>query len=218
MVFKRRNAPSFLNKVREFLWPRAGWSRAMSYVSLRLKRLPGTPEHIARGIFSGVLAAFTPFYGLHFVTAYLLAKLTRGNVLAALLGTFIGNPLTYVPIAIVSLQTGNAILGSGLNQQNDHTIFTNFSNAGRDLWENFLAIFTNAKSDWSRLGDFYSEVFMPYLIGGIIPGIFTGLICYYVSVPLIRAYQKRRKGRLSAKLKEIRAKALNRTDGASNSD
>jgi len=53
---------------------------------------------------------------------------------------------------------------------------------------------------------FYDEVFFPYLIGGIIPGIIVSTIFYIVSVPLIRAYQKRRRGILKAKLLAIKSK------------
>ena len=35
-----------------------------------------------------------------------LATLMRGNVIAALMATFFGNPLTYVPIGVISLKTG----------------------------------------------------------------------------------------------------------------
>ena len=45
-----------------------------------------------------------------------------------------------------------------------------------------------------------------YLIGGIIPGIVAGAVCYYISVPLIRAYQNRRKGAIKAKLAALRKK------------
>lgn len=69
-----------------------------------------------------------------------------------------------------------------------------------------VAIFTPAEADWQNLSEFYAEVFYPYLVGGIIPGIITGLVCYYISLPLIRAYQNRRKGRLAAKLALLKAK------------
>src|SRR6056297_4272605 len=99
LVFKRRDRRSILATLFEALWPRGGWARAARYVQHRLNRLPDPPERIARGIFAGVLTTFTPFYGLHFVTAAILAWVMRGNILAALLSTFFGNPLTYVPIS-----------------------------------------------------------------------------------------------------------------------
>ena len=194
--------------VLELLWPRGGWARAAQYVRHRVRRLPDTPEKISRGIWAGVFTAFTPFYGLHFVVAGLIAVVMRGNVLASLMATFFGNPLTYIPIAYASLSTGHWLLGTRLDRNMLHAgegkdfcgIGCQFQNAFADLWHNFLAIFTHEKMDWHGLTDFYFEVFYPYLVGGLIPGIVVASICYYLSVPVIRAYQNRRRKRLREKL------------------
>jgi hypothetical protein len=37
--------------------------------------------------------------------------------------------------------------------------------------------------------------------------VICGLICYYVSVPVIRAYQKRRSSRLRKKMDKLRRQA-----------
>ena len=57
----------------EFVWPRGGWGRAFHYVKHRMRRLPDTPEKIARGIFAGIVTAFTPLFGLHFLVAAIIA-------------------------------------------------------------------------------------------------------------------------------------------------
>lgn len=193
----------------ETLWPKGGWARAARYVRLRLNRLPDPPHRIARGIFAGVFTTFTPFYGLHFVVAGTLALVLRGNVLAALLSTFFGNPLTYVPIGVASLKTGYWLLDMGAGphpQPADHhgNLVEKFFAAGADLWDNLLASATGGPADWTRLSIFYDEVFYPYMIGGILPGVICGLIAYYVSLPLISAYQNRRKGVIKAKLAELK--------------
>ncbi len=185
------------------LWPRGGWVRAFEYVKHRVRRLPDTPEKIARGIWAGVFTTFTPFFGLHFIIAWLIAGLMRGNILAALLGTFFGNPLTYVPIAGVSLATGHFLLGTQPRAGAHLSLGEKFGGAWRDLWHNFLAAFTPEQMHWERLSVFYKEVFLPFMIGGIIPGIIVASIAYYLSVPLIAAYQKRRRKALQAKLVQL---------------
>ncbi|OZB16296.1 MAG: DNA-directed RNA polymerase subunit omega [Rhodobacterales bacterium 34-62-10] len=175
----------------------------------RLHRLPDSPEKIARGIFAGVFTTFTPFYGLHFITAAIIAFVMRGNIVAALLGTFFGNPLTYVPIGVVAMQTGYFLLGEPPATE-DHlsrSLGGKFVDAGDALKDNAMALFTGQPTDWHSLKIFYDEVFFPYLIGGIIPGIIAGAICYIISVPLIRAYQKRRSGAIKAKIATLKAKA-----------
>ncbi|MEM9579319.1 MAG: DUF2062 domain-containing protein [Pseudomonadota bacterium] len=208
MVFKRRDKRGWLRTIWELLWPRGGWARAFHYVKHRVRRLPDSPERIARGIFAGVFTTFTPFYTLHFLVAFLLARIMNGNVLAALLSTFFGNPLTYVPIAYVSLNTGYWLKGDTRRKEDmEHSIGEMFVGAGHDLWFNFKALFTDARPDWTGLAEFYNEVFFPYMIGGVLPGIIAGLVCYYLSVPVIRAYQKRRnKGVLKARLARLKEK------------
>lgn len=219
MVFKRRDRRPIWRIVFEFFWPRGGWGRAARYVKHRLHRLPGSPEKIARGIFAGVFTTFSPFYGLHFVVAALLATLMRGNVLAALLATFFGNPLTYVPIVMTSMRTGYWLLGmDGDPEDGAATIGEQFFDAGNAIWYNLKAPFTGAPTDWTDLSVFYDQVFYPFMIGGIAPGIIAGAISYFISVPLIRAYQNRRKGVLKAKLDALKKKAHLKGDGSSKPD
>ncbi len=94
-MFGRRNPLPVHHRVWSVVWPRAGWRRASRYMAHRVRRLPGTPYRIAAGVASGAAASFTPFIGLHFVVAALLALLLRGNVVASAIGTAVGNPWTF---------------------------------------------------------------------------------------------------------------------------
>ena len=192
MVFKRRDRRQWTQSVAQTLWPRGGWVRAFQYIKHRLRRLPGTPEQIARGIFAGAFTIFTPF----FVVAAILAKIMRGSILAAILATFLGNPLTYAPIAYVALRTGHFLLGTRPRDPLDDSVFIKFSRATGDLWHNIRALFTPEQAQWGELHRFYDDVFFPWMVGAIVPGILFGAVCYYVSVPIIRAYQKGRAARL----------------------
>jgi uncharacterized protein (DUF2062 family) len=209
LVFKRRERRSLAEIVGRSLYPRGGWARAFEYVKHRVRRLPDTPEKISRGIWAGVFTTFTPFYGLHFVVAAIVAKVMRGNILAALLATFFGNPLTYLPIAVASLSTGHFLLGTRPKHGPlDTSLGDKFAGAGDDLLHNLMAIFTAEKMDWHKLGVFYNEVFFPYMIGGIVPGVVVATICYYLSLPLIGAYQNRRRKILQAKLDQLKKKSI----------
>ena len=194
----------------EFFWPRGGWGRAARYVQHRLHRLPDPPHRIARGIFAGVLTTFTPFYGFHFVTAILIALAMRGNLIAAILSTFFGNPLTYVPIGVSAMKTGYWLLGIEGNPEHGG-LGHKFVSAGEDLWTNLLALFNGSDVDWTNLVIFYDEVFYPYLIGGIMPGLITATVAYYISLPLVTAYQNRRKGALKARLATLRKKKADKS-------
>lgn len=206
-----------LRVVGEALYPRGGWARAFEYVKHRVRRLPDSPERIARGIWAGVFVTFTPFYMMHFVIAALIARLMQGNIIAALMATFFGNPLTYVPIGVVSLQTGHWLLGTEF-EAGDRSFGGKFTDAGRDLFHNFMTLFNDEQPDWHGLSIFYDEIFFPYLVGGLLPGVVTASVCYYLSVPLIRAYQHRRKGLIKAKLEAIKKKAAAKADAKRKAD
>ena len=94
-MFGRRNPLPVHHRVWSVVWPKAGWRRASRYMAHRVRRLPGTPYRIAAGVASGAAVSFTPFIGLHFVAAALLALLLRGNVVASAIGTAAGNPWTF---------------------------------------------------------------------------------------------------------------------------
>jgi uncharacterized protein (DUF2062 family) len=198
----------------DFFWPRGGWARAFHYIKHRLRRLPDPPHRIARGVFAGIFVTFSPFFGLHFFFAAALAWIMRGNIVAALLSTFVGNPLTFVLIAASSLQTGYFLLGMRApdGETAERSLGGKFVDAGTDLKHNLWAMFTEEPADWSHLQLFYDEVFFPYMIGGLVPGLIAGLIGYYVSLPLIQAYQNRRKGTLKAKLAALKEKAAHKAD------
>ena len=208
MVFKRRDKRPIYQIVFDFFWPKGGWTRAFHYVRHRLRRLPGSPEFIARGIWAGVFTTFTPFYGMHFVVAAIISRIVKGNLLAALLGTFFGNPLTYLPIGVVSLKTGHFLLGTQFDEGSHHSLVGKFAYAGVDLWRNVVALFSDREADWSALWVFWNEVFFPYLVGGILPGIIAATVAYYLSVPVIRAYQKRRIAKIQKKMVLRRKRAI----------
>jgi uncharacterized protein (DUF2062 family) len=202
-MFKRRNPRSYSEIATGWVYPRGGWARASRYIAHRLRRLPDPAHKIARGIACGVFVCFTPLYGLHFLLSAGLAWMFRGNILAALLATFFGNPLTFPIIATISVELGTWILGRPTMPLPQ--IVAAFSYASAELWSNFAAIFTSDTMQWGRLRSFFRTVFWPYLVGGIVPGIAAGVVAYYVSHPFIHAYQRARLARLQRKIARLRA-------------
>lgn len=190
-MFKRKPR-SYLQMFVEFFYPRGGWYRASRYVLHRLRRLPDPAHRISRGIAAGVFVTFTPLFGLHIVIAVLITLLIRGNILAAILATFVGNPLTFPIIAGLSLQFGAFLLGHPAREVRLGQVVDGFGRASGDIWHNFLAMFTERQADWEGLALFYDRVFLPYLVGGIIPGLIAAGLAYALSRPVITAYQKRR--------------------------
>ncbi|WP_313796467.1 DUF2062 domain-containing protein [Falsirhodobacter algicola] len=193
-MFKRRTPRSLSGWARELIYPRGGFRRAVRYVLHRMRRLPDQPERVARGFAAGVFISFTPFFGLHFLGAIAIAWAIRGNILAALLGTFIGNPVTTPFIAITSVGLGHWMLGMP-GALDLPEIGHAFARAGTQLWLNTSAIFTPRQMHWDRLVMFFREIYFPYMIGGIVPGLVAGAAFYWLTLPLVRAYHKLRASR-----------------------
>src|SRR5699024_6471352 len=110
MIFKRRERPSTGQRLREAVAPRKGWWRGLDYINKRMRRLPDSPHRIALGFACGAFASFTPLFGLHFILAATLALVMRANILAALFGTVVGNPLSFPLISASALYTGRWIM------------------------------------------------------------------------------------------------------------
>lgn len=201
MVFKRRDKRSWGRVFTEALWPRGGWTRAAHYMKHRLRRLPDAPHRIARGIFAGVFISFSPLFGLHFGAAALLAWVMRGNILASLMATFVGNPITFPFIAAFGVEFGNYLLGHP-GVMSPLEIFSDFGQAGAEFWRNITSLFTSDPAHWDRLHRFFFRVYLPYLVGGILPGLAGGILAYYLSLPVIIAYQNRRKKKLRDRLEK----------------
>jgi uncharacterized protein (DUF2062 family) len=209
MVFKRRDRPSIAGQIREAILPRSGWRRAIEYIGHRIRRLPDTPHRIAFGFSCGVMASFTPFFGLHFGLAVLLAWALRGNVIAALIGTSVGNPITLPIIAWISMALGRRILGTGLTGRDFKRVAEALYLGVEGLWETFLSLFGMGESQWAKVTLVWSEVMLPYLVGGLLPGITASVGLYFLVRPLVAAYQAARRKRLAR-----RAQATNSKTGA----
>ena len=177
MVFRRRDRRSVARTLWELFYPKGGWIRAIEYIKHRLRRLPAPPERIARGSWAGLAVTFSPFVGVHFVVGALLALVMRGNILAAVLATFLSNVATIPFFGVVSIRVGYALLGYHPDEGIGRQFLHRFGEAGRALWDNTIALFTPAKADWTWLPAFYHEIFFPYLIGGLIPGVVLATIC-----------------------------------------
>jgi uncharacterized protein (DUF2062 family) len=163
-----------------------------------------------------------PLPGLQFLAAWAASRAINGNLLAALLATFNTNPITTPFFAVLAMTLGHWMLGiekplsweyiSGATEQ-----------AAVDLWFNFTAIFTADVTRWDGLYQFWHEIYWPYFIGALGPGIILSLIGYYITIPLVEAYQKARaakaddrkekRSRLKATIAEAAARLRPHRDG-----
>ena len=189
MLFRRRDPPAVGEKVRIFLLPRKSYGRSFKYYGKRVLRLSGSPHAVAAGVAAGVAASCTPFIGFHFILSFVFAFFVRGNMLAAALGTAVGNPLTFPLIWFITFRIGSAIEGlwrEGPRQR-----------PPPDFAEGIL---TNG---WDAI----SPLLRPMLIGAVPLGIVSGLVFYVFVRWASGLYQRSRRERLAEKRAERHADA-----------
>lgn len=211
-MFKRRNSKGIARTVVEFFMPRGGWRRASSYVLHRLRRLPDTPHRICVGIAAGAFVSFLPIFGLHFLSAALIAWMFRGNIMAAILGTFFGNPLTFPIMAVSAMELGSWLMGHPGDASFAHVMGA-IGQASSELSYNIWAVFNGEQVYWGRLNTFWWRVFLPYSLGGFLIGLPCSVAVYLISLPLVRAYQKRRTEKMRARFESARALDRSRQTG-----
>jgi len=169
-MFRRRYPIPVWRRLRGWLWPDIGWRRLGIYLVKRVTRLPGTPHSIAAGLACGTAISFTPFIGLHAVLSVLLSFVVRGNYLAAVAGTIVGNPWTFPVIWLTTYQLGHFMLGSTPSRVAPEPELTS-------RWQEVRALI------W------------PMTLGGVPLGALAGVAIYLPSVRLIAAYQEARRRR-----------------------
>ncbi|HUE45934.1 MAG TPA: DUF2062 domain-containing protein [Aestuariivirgaceae bacterium] len=186
MLFRRREGPTPIQKTLSFLWPRRGLQRGWRYLWHRVTRISATPHTIALGVAIGAFASFTPFMGLHFLIAALLALILGGSILASALGTAVGNPLTFPFIWLASYNLGALLLG--YRQRTRIHI-----NLPDDM---FVLMFTEPLEFWRALWRAIDPLVVPMLVGGIPLGLACGVAIYIVVRSAVAGYQHRRQARI----------------------
>lgn len=146
---------------RKFKNPKSNWRRRLQYFYWRLVRLQGSPEMLARGIACGIFAGLFPFFGSQTLLALLLAFLLRGNKILALVGPWISNPFTSVPIYAFNFYIGKLLL-------NDST--------PSDI--NFRS--------WEDIKELGIEIIWPLFVGCVVVGSVFAIISYFFGLWFIR--------------------------------
>ena len=206
MLMKRRKPPTWRESFRVWIWPRRSWLRSSQYVTKRILRLTATPHAVAAGVAAGAFTSFTPFMGLHFILAFVLAWLLRGNLLASALGTFVGNPVTFPFIWAATYQTGHFILG--LDQGATET--PALASAMADILGSLYAF--DGMGALAGLKLIWDPILFPMLIGGTIVGTLFSVPLYFITRRTAGLFRESRKNKLMDKAAEIKSHAQKFSD------
>ena len=143
------------------------WFNKFQHSLHLLWELEGTPAKRARGIAVGVFSGCFPFFGLQSLMGVCLASLLKGNHLLAVIGTWISNPLTYIPLYWFNYKIGSFFLGRE-----------------REL-NNFSGL--TQRQMWNQGWIISSRIFF----GSILVGLFFGLIFGFISYMFFKSTSKK---------------------------
>jgi uncharacterized protein (DUF2062 family) len=190
MLFSRRAPASISERMRVALWPRHGWRRSITYIGWRIFRLEDSSHGIALGIATGVFVGCMPLVGIQLAVAVLLAWVLGANLVAAAIGTFSANPLTYPIIWLASYRTGAAILG-------EEQLTT--AELARNLYRFSDTTITSGSHPLTVVAGFLWPIYKPLTVGALPIGLLAATICYCIARPIIEAYQYQRKTQRSGR-------------------
>lgn len=179
MLFKRRHKRKFWLRLRHSVNPPGGMRRSLTYNAYRLARLQGGAYNIAAGVACGFSISFTPFLGFHLLGGWLLCLLTRGNAIAMVVGSVIGNPWTFPFIWIFIYYLGLFVLGQEAHEPSVALTMENLRNAPE-------------------------VIFWPMTVGGVLTAIVAWPIAFFPSYKLVSAYKERRRKKIEAGKKRFR--------------
>lgn len=157
--------------------------RSLRYLYLRFLRLRGSAKDVARGMALGVFIGITPTMGVQMPIALFVAMLLKENKIAAVLGVWISNPMTAIPIYTYNFKIGKYLLGTPDIKMPSFTSLHEVLALGHDL-------------------------FMPLFVGSIVAGLFSAALAYVATYYIYSGILKEREVIRQWKLKRASEKAI----------
>ena len=185
-MFKRHRPRTRLRELREAFWPSMGWTRTFKYARHRLIRLDDTNRKIAGGLALGAALSFSPLIGTHLIQAALIGAVMRVTVIAALIGTALGNPWTFPFMWWAGYSLGAWLFG---------LIGWEAEALSPDL-EGLSAL-------WALVKEEPLTVFLPWMLGGTLIGVAIWFPAYYFYYWLIKGARAARQKVRLRKMKKI---------------
>ena len=120
----------------------------------------GSPFFNAKGLAIGVFSGCFPFFGFQTLIGVFFAKLAKGNIFLAAIGTWISNPFTYIPLYYFNYKVGSIFLN-------------NFSN---NIIEKNLVI----DDLWKQGGIFSLRLLLGSSFVGFVLALISGSIVFFI--------------------------------------
>ena len=133
--------------------------RFLKLQKYKIFRIKDFPESVAIGMAWGASVSVTPALGFHLISCYLGTWIMRGNLIAATVGTIVGNPWTFPFFFYLDYKIGVLFL---FDEMDSYELKLKF------LFENF------------------DKLFLPTFVGSIPIAIVVWLTTYYITKNLLK--------------------------------
>lgn len=166
---------------------KAKFRRSLRYVYIRFIRLRSHPREIARGMAAGIFAGSYPLFGVQTIMGVAIAAAIRGNKIVAAAGTWISNPLTYVPIYAFNYRIGRWVLGPS-------TSADELQSSPQELIQELLN-FSSIQELIPELLNLGADIILALMVGSTIVGLILAVIGYYSFLHLAYTLKSNRNNR-----------------------
>lgn len=146
--------------------------RFIRYWYLRLVRIQASPQNIARGLAAGVFVGLLPVLPFQTIIAIALAFVVRGSKIAAALGTWVSNPLNWVPVYMMFYYVGKAVVPFD------------------------VPAFDPSQLEMAQMIEMGWKFFIVMMVGGLVVATPSAVVSYFIAFKGVSVYRAKRKARL----------------------
>ena len=206
MLFKRRTAQSFGQKIGNLLWPKMGFRRLANYYKYRTVRIPDSEYSVALGLAFGCSVSWTPTFGTHLLQCALFCWVTRSNWIASFIGSAFGNPWTTPMLMLISYHVGKALFVA-----TGHADMITPDDGAASFGE-FLKLILGGDISMAVFKANFMEYFLPTLLGGYVMGLATFPLFYFPFYYMVRGARLARLARIQSRA-QVNAAAITTPPG-----
>ena len=144
----------------------------------KVLRLDDTPPRLAAAYAWGITAGFSPFFGVQYVVAFLIAWVFRLNKLLVLAGLCTNLPWIMVPWYTATTAIAGALLGVPLPE---------------DLRGEFVTLFSRSVLSWDfgrHLVALVRPWVLPFIVGPTVGAVLLGMAIYPAALLVMHARQR----------------------------
>jgi uncharacterized protein (DUF2062 family) len=130
-----------------------------------------SPERLAMSFSTGLFIGISPLLGLHTILSIMVASVFRLNKLVTLMGTYVTNPWSLVPIYAFCTWVGTKLTGTtGVSGLNFHEI----------------TVFNILKT--------LKGLFWPFVVGTTTVAIVSAFLSYWIVLFLVKRFREGERG------------------------